>query len=203
MERCIEDIKHWIVSNRLLLNDDKTEFLLIGTRQQLNKVESLPLRVGTMDIEPVSCVRNFGVWFDSTLSLGAHMIINKVCKSGLYYLHNLRKIGTYLSQDCLLTLIHAFVTTGWTTVTVLCTAFPQRQISKLQRLQNAAARLALEFSKFCHITPALRQRHWCSAVSVQTTALFYSIHNRKYWLHLAHAPFLLLPLLWNKLLAAH
>ena len=111
MERCIEDIRHWIVSNRLLLNDDKTEFLLIGTRQQLNKVESLPLRVGTMDIEPVSCVRNFGVWFDSTLSLGAHMIINKVCKSGLYYLHNLRKIGTYLSQDCLLTLIHAFVTT--------------------------------------------------------------------------------------------
>ena len=45
MERCIEDIRHWIVSDRLLLNDDKTEFLLIGTRQQLNKVESLPLRV--------------------------------------------------------------------------------------------------------------------------------------------------------------
>ena len=46
MERCIEDIRHWMISDRLLLNDDKTEFLLIGTRQQLNKVESLPLRVG-------------------------------------------------------------------------------------------------------------------------------------------------------------
>ena len=42
MERCIEDIRHWMVSDRLLLNDDKTEFLLFGTRQQLNKVESLP-----------------------------------------------------------------------------------------------------------------------------------------------------------------
>ena len=41
----IEDIRHWMVSDRLLLNDDKTEFLLIGTRQQLNKVDSLPLKL--------------------------------------------------------------------------------------------------------------------------------------------------------------
>ena len=38
MERCIEDIRHWMVSDRLLPNDEKTEFLLIGTRQQLSKV---------------------------------------------------------------------------------------------------------------------------------------------------------------------
>ena len=28
---------------------------------------------------------------------------------GFYYLHNLRRIRKYLSQDCLVTLIHAFV----------------------------------------------------------------------------------------------
>ena len=87
MGRCIEDIRHWMVSNRLLMNDDITEFLLIGACQQLNKVESLPLRVGKMDIEPVSCVRNLDVWFDSTLSMGTH--ISSVCKSGFYYLINL------------------------------------------------------------------------------------------------------------------
>ena len=69
MGRCIEDIRHWMVSDRLLMNDDITEFLLIGACQQLNKVESLPLRVGKMDIESVSCVRNLGVWFDSTWEL--------------------------------------------------------------------------------------------------------------------------------------
>ena len=36
---------HWMLSDRLLLNDDKTEFLLIGTRQQLNKVGPLPLEL--------------------------------------------------------------------------------------------------------------------------------------------------------------
>ena len=99
MERCIQDIRHWMVSDRLLLNDDKTGFLLIGTRKQLNEVESLPSRVGTTDVEPVSCVRNLGVWFDSTLSMATH--INRVRKSGFYYLHNLRRVRKYLFQDCL------------------------------------------------------------------------------------------------------
>ena len=104
MERCIEDIRHWVVS-----------------RQQLNKVTSSTLRVGTMDIEPVSYVRNLGVWFDSTLSMGTH--INKVCKSVFYYLHDLRKIRKYLSQGCLLTgLFMRLSSPGWTTVTVLCRA---------------------------------------------------------------------------------
>ena len=107
MERYPDDIRHWMVSNRLSLNDGKTEFLLIGTRPQLAKVDPLPLRVGTMDIEPKNCVRNPGVWFDSMLSMETH--INKVCSSGFYYLHNLRRMKRYLSQDCLATLIHAFI----------------------------------------------------------------------------------------------
>ena len=41
---------------------------------------------------------------------------------------------------------------------------PQCQISKLQRVQNAVARIALNLSKFCHITPALRQLHWLPVV---------------------------------------
>ena len=79
MKRCIEDIRHWMVSDRLLLNDEKTEFPPISTRQQLSKVEPLPLRVETMDIEPVNCVRNLGAWFDSMLSMETH--INKVWSS--------------------------------------------------------------------------------------------------------------------------
>ena len=79
MERCIEDIRHWMVSDRLLLNDEKTEFPPISTRQQLNKVEPLRLRVEAMDIEPVNSVRNLGAWFDSMLSMETH--INKVWSS--------------------------------------------------------------------------------------------------------------------------
>ena len=162
MEKCIEDVRRLMVSHGLLLNDEKEEFLLIRTPQQLSKVEPLPLRVETMDIEPVNCVRHLGAWFDSMLSIETH--INKVCSSGFYYLHNLRRIRKFLSQDCLVTLIHAFVTSRLDHCNSLMYGPPQCQISKLQRVQNAAARIALDLCKFCHITPALRQLHWLPVV---------------------------------------
>ena len=153
--------------------------MMRGTRQQLSKVAPLTLRVGTIDIEPGNCITNLGAWFDSMLSMETH--INKVCSSGFYYLHNLRRIRKYLSQDCLVTLIHAFVT-GWLDYyNRLMYGLLQCQISKLQRIQNAAARIALDVSKFCHITPALRQLHWLPVVTrIQFKILlltFKAIHS--------------------------
>ena len=37
---------------------------------------------------------------------------------------------------------------------------PKAQIARLQRVQNAAARLILGIGKFSHITPALYELHW-------------------------------------------
>ena len=38
MERCISDIRTWMLTDKLKLNDDETEFRLIGRNQQLSKV---------------------------------------------------------------------------------------------------------------------------------------------------------------------
>ena len=37
-----------MISDNLMLNDDKTEFLIIGTRQQLAKVNISCIRVGLL-----------------------------------------------------------------------------------------------------------------------------------------------------------
>ena len=51
LERCIADIRSWMINDRLLLNDDTTEVLLIGTRYQLNKLDhNIGLRSGDNDI---------------------------------------------------------------------------------------------------------------------------------------------------------
>ena len=49
----------------LCLNDDKTEFLILGTRQQLAKVNIDNIKVGSAEVTPVSAVRNLGSWFDT------------------------------------------------------------------------------------------------------------------------------------------
>ena len=69
LERCIEDIRDWMLNDKLKLNDDKTEFITIGTSQQLAKVSINTLRVGAATITPVSSARNLGSWFDSELKM--------------------------------------------------------------------------------------------------------------------------------------
>ena len=54
MECCIEKIRRWLIHDRLLLNDDKTEFIIIGTCQQLNKLQAMNIKVGSSEIKP-SC----------------------------------------------------------------------------------------------------------------------------------------------------
>ena len=97
-----------MIQDRLMINDDKTEFLLVGTRQQLDRLDSCSIAVGDNRISPSPCVKNLGSWFDSNLSMTDH--INKACNAAFYHLHYLRRIKIYLSRDSLTTLVHAFIT---------------------------------------------------------------------------------------------
>jgi hypothetical protein len=45
MESCIEKIRRWMIQDKLLMNDGKTEFLVIGTRQQLCKLQPISISV--------------------------------------------------------------------------------------------------------------------------------------------------------------
>ena len=52
----------WMIKDKLCLNDNKTEFIIIGTRQQLAKVNVSSLCVGDAIIAPVTSVKNLGSW---------------------------------------------------------------------------------------------------------------------------------------------
>ena len=73
MEACIKDIRKWMIDGRLLLNDTKTEFLAIGTRQQLSKLRSFSIEVGNQKIDRSSSVRNLGVMLDEFLEMNSHI----------------------------------------------------------------------------------------------------------------------------------
>ena len=158
MEDCIKDIRNWLIESRLLLNDDKTEFLVIGTRHQLSKLSSSVLHVGDHLINPSVSVRNLGSVFDNSLSMDSH--ITQVCKTAFYHIHNIRKISKYLSRESLKTLVHAFVTSRLDYCNSLFYGLPKYHLSKLQRVQNAAARLVTSTRKYDHITPVLYNLHW-------------------------------------------
>ena len=69
MALCIRDLRTWMLHDKLKLNDNKTEFLLNGTRQQLAKVDGISLCVGDSKVSPVKSAKNLGTWIDSNLNL--------------------------------------------------------------------------------------------------------------------------------------
>ena len=72
LEKCIQEIRRWTQQNFLKLNDDKTEFLLFGSRQQLTKVSVPYISIGDARIAPSLKARNLGVIFDSSMTLQPH-----------------------------------------------------------------------------------------------------------------------------------
>ena len=87
----------------------------------------------------------------------------------------LEELRKYLSRDSLLTLIHAFITSRLDYCNGLLYGLPNSQIVKLQRVQNAAARLVLSLSKYSHISPALYQLHWLPGPGCIKPALKWSL----------------------------
>ena len=56
--------------------------------------------------------------------------------------------------------LHAFVTCRIDYCNGLLSGLPDCEIAKLQRVQNAAARLLISCEKYDHITPVLINLHW-------------------------------------------
>ena len=107
MERCIKDIQKWMKESKLQLNTDKTELLLIGTKQKLQKINMSTLCVGNDLIKPSKEVKNLGVCLDPSLTMNTH--INKTCSIAFHHLYNLRRIRKYLSQESVEVLIHTLI----------------------------------------------------------------------------------------------
>ena len=64
MEGCVDEIKEWMASNMLKLNEEKTEFIVFRTHQQLKKLQNITIRIGNTNIIPVDHVRDLGFIMD-------------------------------------------------------------------------------------------------------------------------------------------
>ena len=62
---CIAEIDEWMSSNLLKLNADKTQFIWLGTRQQLRKVDSNQIQLGSDVVKLQTTVNNLWVTIDN------------------------------------------------------------------------------------------------------------------------------------------
>ena len=165
-----------------MINDAKTDFLIIGTRQQLEKTSVEFIIIGDTVIKSLESVRNLGSWFDAHMRI--KLYIGKICSKAFRGIFNIRQI-TYLkllTVQSTKTLIHTFVSSHLDYCNTILFGLPKYQLYRLQKVQNAAARVTFQIAKFDHITPALIDLHWLPVTfRVQFKLLLFvykSLHNQ-------------------------
>ena len=115
-----------------MINDSKTEFMLTGTKAQLQKTKSSTLTIGESIISPsTEPLRNLGAWFDCNFNLNFN--ITKTCRSAFFHLHNIRRVRKYLCIESAEKLVHAFITSRLDYCNSLLYGLPHCAHTKLQR----------------------------------------------------------------------
>ena len=107
LEACIAKIREWMMANMLKLNDDKSELVIFGTKQQLAKIGEVSIAIGNIRVQPVGQVRNLGYYMDQLLKNDPH--INKLVANLHLQLKNIHRIRSKLDQRSTMTIIQAII----------------------------------------------------------------------------------------------
>jgi hypothetical protein len=156
--QCVERLNDWMSSNRLKMNAEKTQVVWIGTRQQLAKVDIGELQLMSATISFSTTVSDLGVLVDDQLSMADH--VAALCRSCFFQLRQLRAVRDSLTEDAAKTLVSAFIGSRLDYCNSLLVGINEGLLDRLQRVQNAAARLVTGTRKYDHITPVLSALHW-------------------------------------------
>ena len=158
VQSCICDVLSWMNSNKLKLNPEKTEAMISGSKHRLRQIPSSSMSVNGSSIPYLSSVKYLGVTLDSTLTMERH--VSSVCRSTFLALRRISSIRSFLSVKSTATLVHASITSRLDYCNSSLSGIPSEQLSRLQRVQNSAARLIMKKRKRDHVTPLLKQLHW-------------------------------------------
>lgn len=155
----MSSVHNWLTANRLTVNPSKTEYLLIGTPQQRSKISSSDITFQNTTLSPTDSARNLGFIFDSDLSHEKQ--IASVCRTSFHHIRQLRQIRSSLDSTSAIVLANSLVSSRLDYCNSLYYGLPDSSLHKLQRVQNALARVVYPHVKrHHHITPILRKLHW-------------------------------------------
>ena len=161
LQSCLASVQSWMSTNKLKLNPDKTEFLLIGNERQWSKYLSMfPIELELLGVEtyPEKSACNLGVIFDKNFNFRSH--ISAICSSCIYHIRDLRRIRRHLDLDSAKLLANALVSRRLDYCNSLLSGISETDLTKLQRVLNRLTRVVTKSPPFTRSVPLLRSLHW-------------------------------------------
>ena len=158
----LENVDNWLAKNKLSLNVDKTHFMLIGTPQKLASLHGnnteLNVNIKGSRIQRVNHCKHLGVEVDDKL-LWSNQIeqVRKKVLTGLYFL---RKAVNVIPKHYQSMLYRCIVAPHIEYCNVIWGRCNKTLSSKLQVLQNRAAKIITGISRYGSSTQALNDLNW-------------------------------------------
>ena len=156
-ETCISDVKYWMIENKLQLNDEKTECLLIRPIENTQNFNCTYLSFGHNVIFSTT-VKNLEFHFTDDTRIDAH--VQDICRKAYNDIRCISSVYHLLSIDATKTLLSAFVLQIFYYCHSLFYGCPMYMVERLQKVQNSSTRLIFQFCKQNHISPHLMSLHW-------------------------------------------
>ena len=148
--------------NKLKLNSEKTEALVVQTKNNFSSWEVGAISLN--DDESVATspvVKSLGVLFDEYLTFEKH--VDAIIQSCNINLRNLQVIGSKLSYELKRQLIHCLIFSKLDYCNGLLFGLPNNIIKRLQKVQNSCVRFLFGYKtvkKWESVTPYLKQAHF-------------------------------------------
>ena len=167
-------------ANKLKLNSQKTEFILIGSKNNRKQLlPHIPINILGNQVSPAQSVRNLRVVFDSSFSFSDHA--SQVIKSTRVHARDLYRIHPLLDLNTSVLLANDLVSSRLDYCNSLFLSLTDFELRRLQLVQNSLCRVVSRFSKYSHITPQLKKLHWLSikySIQFKIGLITYKILNQ-------------------------
>ena len=108
LKNCLNDIQNFMFTNTLKLNADKTEFILIGSKNNRKQLlPHFPINILSNQVSLAQSVKNLRVVFDSNFTFSDH--VSQVIKSTRVHARDLYRIRPLLDLKTSVLLANALV----------------------------------------------------------------------------------------------
>ena len=140
LNKDIENVHRWLTANKLSLNMEKSEFMIIGSRRRLASIENSPvLTLGGNNIKRVYQKKTLGMILDDQLKWNKHNEMQ--CKTISNNIALLKRAKLFVNRDSLIKIFNALVWPHFNYCSTIWNDGCCSIIDKLFILQKRAARV--------------------------------------------------------------
>ena len=151
-------ISNWTFRNQLLINPSKTVLIIFGSRAMVSKVEDFRLTLIGKEITPATVAKDLGVILDPSLTYHDH--IASTVSGCMARLGQINRVKQAFDSTTLNIIINALV---FSKLYYCCNVWnntSEYNLSRIQAVQNFAARIVSNSRKYDHISPILKDLKW-------------------------------------------